>query len=246
MGFQENLRYYRERAGYKQSKDFAQALDIPYSTYKGYETQGREPKYNTLCKIADLLNVSTDELLGRENNILGVNENDKIRKELSDVMTSMKNEQCPFDLKFKIIDNVVGLYFKDKNSRFGMCLSKKELTKMINNYTAECDKVKKFYIYSDIIFNLIDVNQEQLKIEFQNEKNDTEKLNILKERLKLTVLRTVILGFATSMYSRISAFDKQYTIGKLVHGDMSSQELENMQEIIKVLNQVKLKQQEDK
>ena len=44
MSFQENLRYYRERAGYKQSKDFAQALDIPYSTYKGYETQGREPK----------------------------------------------------------------------------------------------------------------------------------------------------------------------------------------------------------
>lgn len=64
MSFQENLRYYRERAGYKQSKDFAQALDIPYSTYKGYETQGREPKYQMLCKIADLLHVSTDELLG--------------------------------------------------------------------------------------------------------------------------------------------------------------------------------------
>lgn len=30
MSFQENLRYYREKAGYKQSKDFAKVLDIPY------------------------------------------------------------------------------------------------------------------------------------------------------------------------------------------------------------------------
>lgn len=64
MSFQENLKYYREKAGYKQAKDFAKVLDIPYSTYIGYEVRNREPKYQTLCKIADLLNVSTDELLG--------------------------------------------------------------------------------------------------------------------------------------------------------------------------------------
>lgn len=67
MSFKENLRYYREKAGFKLAKDFARALDISYSTYKGYENQRREPKYQTLCKIADLLNVSTDELLGHEN-----------------------------------------------------------------------------------------------------------------------------------------------------------------------------------
>ena len=64
MGFQENLKYYREKAGYKQAKDFYKLLGVPYSTYIGYESKGREPKYSTLCKIADLLNVSTDELLG--------------------------------------------------------------------------------------------------------------------------------------------------------------------------------------
>ena len=47
------------------------ALNISYSTYKGYESQGREPKYETLCRIADLLKVSTDDLLGRTTNILG-------------------------------------------------------------------------------------------------------------------------------------------------------------------------------
>ena len=39
MSFQENLRYYREKAGYKQAKDFAKVLDVPYPTYVGYESQ---------------------------------------------------------------------------------------------------------------------------------------------------------------------------------------------------------------
>ena len=67
MGFQENLRFYKEKAGYTSAKDFSKALNIPYNTYAGYESQYREPKYETLIKIADLLNVSTDELLGHEN-----------------------------------------------------------------------------------------------------------------------------------------------------------------------------------
>ena len=64
MSFQENLKYYREKAGYKTAKDFSEALSLPYATYAAYENKNREPKYNTLCKIADLLHVSTDELLG--------------------------------------------------------------------------------------------------------------------------------------------------------------------------------------
>lgn len=66
MSFQENLRYYREKAGYKQAKEFANILGISYTTYTSYENQGRKPKYTTLCKIADLLQVSTDDLLGRK------------------------------------------------------------------------------------------------------------------------------------------------------------------------------------
>lgn len=62
--FSDNLRRYREAAGYSQAKDFAAALGVKYSTYIGYEAQGREPKYDILCKIAAALHVSTDELLG--------------------------------------------------------------------------------------------------------------------------------------------------------------------------------------
>lgn len=66
MSFQENLKYYRERAGYKSAKEFANTLGIPPNTYVGYEVRGREPKYTTLCKIADLLNISLDDLVGRK------------------------------------------------------------------------------------------------------------------------------------------------------------------------------------
>ena len=62
--FQERLRYYREKAGYKKQTDLAKAINIPYTTYLNYEKAGREPKYATLVKIANELGITTDELLG--------------------------------------------------------------------------------------------------------------------------------------------------------------------------------------
>jgi transcriptional regulator with XRE-family HTH domain len=86
MSFQENLRYYREKAGYKQAKEFAKILNISYTTYTSYENQGREPKYNTLCKIADILQVSTDDLLGRTTNIIGNNEDERLKKTIQELI----------------------------------------------------------------------------------------------------------------------------------------------------------------
>ena len=68
MNLDKNLRYYREQAGYKTAKEFADILNIPYNTYTAYENQKREPKLEMLIKIADLLNISLDDLLGREDN----------------------------------------------------------------------------------------------------------------------------------------------------------------------------------
>lgn len=61
--FQENLKKYRERLGIS-AKDFAAQIGVKYSTFSNYENQGREPKYDTLCKIAAALHVSIDDLLG--------------------------------------------------------------------------------------------------------------------------------------------------------------------------------------
>lgn len=72
MTFAERLKHYRELAGYKTGKEFAEHLNIPYPSYMAYENRGREPKYNLLCKICDSLHVSIDELLGhtRKGNVL--------------------------------------------------------------------------------------------------------------------------------------------------------------------------------
>ena len=63
MSFQDNLRKYRKLAGLT-AKDLAAQIDIRYGTYVSYETAGKEPKLETLCKIAAALHVSIDELLG--------------------------------------------------------------------------------------------------------------------------------------------------------------------------------------
>ena len=81
MDFKDRLRYYREQRGYS-SDELAKLLDIPYTTLKGYENAGREPKYNILVKIADILNVSLDDLLGRT----PTNEDERLKKEINDLL----------------------------------------------------------------------------------------------------------------------------------------------------------------
>lgn len=62
--FAQNLRRYREQAGYS-AKEFSKLLGLSFATYAGYEYKGREPKFTLLRKIADTLNVSLDDLVGR-------------------------------------------------------------------------------------------------------------------------------------------------------------------------------------
>lgn len=61
----EILKQARESKG-KTQKDIADELQLPLSTYRSYEQGKREPNNEILCKIADILNVTTDYLLGRD------------------------------------------------------------------------------------------------------------------------------------------------------------------------------------
>lgn len=63
MCFGQRLKVFREKAGYKTAKDFARTLGIPYSTYVPYENKNREPRFDTLKRICQLLNVSSEDLL---------------------------------------------------------------------------------------------------------------------------------------------------------------------------------------
>ena len=61
--FNENLRAARERKNITQ-KDEADNIGVAKSTYSLYESGNREPNVQTIKKLADLLNVSADNLLG--------------------------------------------------------------------------------------------------------------------------------------------------------------------------------------
>ena len=63
--FNENLREARERKGISQ-KDMAEKIGVAKSTYSLYESGKREPSVDTIKKIADILNISADTLLGIE------------------------------------------------------------------------------------------------------------------------------------------------------------------------------------
>jgi len=58
------LKQLREENGMSQYK-FAEEIGVVQSTVGNWESGTREPNLDTLCKLADYFEVSTDYLLGR-------------------------------------------------------------------------------------------------------------------------------------------------------------------------------------
>lgn len=63
--FARNLKRYRELTMHTQ-KEMAELLNMTPNAYQMYEYGKREPRLNVLIQIADILNVSLDELAGRD------------------------------------------------------------------------------------------------------------------------------------------------------------------------------------
>ncbi|HCJ4262186.1 TPA: helix-turn-helix domain-containing protein [Listeria innocua] len=68
--FSTRLSELRKKKGFSQYK-LADELGFSRGQVANYEQGTREPDYQTLLKIADFFNVSTDYLLGRDENNLG-------------------------------------------------------------------------------------------------------------------------------------------------------------------------------
>jgi transcriptional regulator with XRE-family HTH domain len=62
--FQESLRELRERRGLTQAR-LAELLEVSPRGYNRWETGAAAPRLDTLVKIAEILNVTLDELVGR-------------------------------------------------------------------------------------------------------------------------------------------------------------------------------------
>jgi transcriptional regulator with XRE-family HTH domain len=64
MTLGERIKYLREKNGYAQ-KFVAEKIGVRNNTLSSYESDKRQPDYDTLQKIADFFEVSVDYLLGR-------------------------------------------------------------------------------------------------------------------------------------------------------------------------------------
>lgn len=64
MSFNENLKKYRLKAGFKSAKRFAESLNIPYTTYMGYENKNSWPPEKILVKLANALSIDVNTLIG--------------------------------------------------------------------------------------------------------------------------------------------------------------------------------------
>lgn len=65
MGFPEKLKFLRREKNISQ-KTLAAKLDFNYTTISNYENGRNEPSISTLIRIADILDVSLDELTDRQ------------------------------------------------------------------------------------------------------------------------------------------------------------------------------------
>lgn len=179
MGFQENLRHYREQAKFTPT-EMAKHLKVAYNTYVGYEVRGREPKYTTLCKIADLLQVSTDDLLGRTTNILGKNEDDLLEKIINE---SIKIGDCKLLKLSRISSDYVYFTFDDIQDIFKF--KKDIMLKVLNDIKLETNKNEKylqgefFKFIQDTAF--INFGKQQIK----NFENQINTVTDEKEKAKL-------------------------------------------------------------
>ena len=94
--FDDRLKKLRIKKGLNM-KETARNLNIPYTTYVGYEKNDREPNSEILIELANFFNCSIDYLIGRSTQI-SLNIENKINEETSNI----KNKDV---LKEQLINN---------------------------------------------------------------------------------------------------------------------------------------------
>jgi len=125
------LKKLREEHGYYQ-KSVADKLGIKSNTLSGYENGTRMPDPSMLSKIADLYNVSTDYLLGKDKF-----KNKKTEKEERDVAKRMDELRDDLSSATGLLFNGEPMSEEAKESlleamEFGIRLAKKNNKKFIN------------------------------------------------------------------------------------------------------------------
>lgn len=121
MEFKDILKSYRLKSGMNKA-EFSRKLGIDsYSTYNNYEVGSSEPKIDMLIKIADLLNISLDDLLGRTSK----SEDEILELKIKDILE-------PHDLLGTLFSGLEKIKIEfisiDKNDiHFNFCINDKQI-----------------------------------------------------------------------------------------------------------------------
>lgn len=164
MNFQDQLIAYRKAAGYKTGKEFAAVLGISYPSYMAFENKGREPKYETLCKIADALHLTIDKLIGHE---------------MGDAYEYCKNLIESFEFELMEVNEAVDGTIVVSNSNSELCRfqSKEEFTDHVLAWEKSFPIDENYQLY----FNLHMYRSMTLRAE--NQKRNSNLLQYIKESL---------------------------------------------------------------
>lgn len=103
----ERIAYIRDLADLKQ-KDLAEAIGVTKATMSKYENNINIPNADILCKIAEVLNTSTDFLVGRTNNLKPYSSNEQIEystEKLFDVILKLNKKN-----KIRVFERVMTLW----------------------------------------------------------------------------------------------------------------------------------------
>ena len=184
--FNERLKQARLKA--KLSKaSFAKKLGLIYTTYDNYERGTVEPKVSTLIKIADILNISTDDLLGRIPN----NEDERLKKVIEEIFSTgllkVLSGLKPIKLELVCItkDSVIFNFYYNTKCINKIAISKSELIQEFNFIddviNREKNKRKEDYLYSSV-HRTISNHIKELEKNNTNNKN-TEEINRSYEAL---------------------------------------------------------------
>lgn len=181
--FADNLKALRKKSGLSKA-EVARRLNIPYTTYNAYETEGKEPRYERLKNIADILGTTPTKILGWQCDITNNEYQHVLHYKLEPLFKNMMSEFEKTDNK--VID--------------GINLSSQEYTELfflniLENINFE-DYVNKF------IKPIIN-NSGVINIKFIREKLNTEKNVIIHEignNLVTTLFSKMIFDEGTYMH----------------------------------------------
>jgi len=143
-------------------KDLADVLGITYQAVSFYENNKRQPSFETLTKIADYFDVSTDYLLGETNIKKPITFNEKV---FSDALRKIRNnsiQKIKEDSFEKIDDNNL-----QDIKIMSLSLSAEPIVELI---CKKWDIENEFYIPNDIIEITVQILEKALDIYFMNNK----------------------------------------------------------------------------